>query len=581
MMRVRMLRSGVLAAWAIAACAFPFVSCLDDRQDKHSLEGPGTETVGLQGLAVYADGSPARNAAVTARQAGYLSTAFPRGEHESRNGLAVTDSLGRYRLDSLAPGDYAIEIRDSGNQAALIRCKVARKSGPQFAPQASLAHLAAVSGQLRRPEGVKVHAVVGVYGLERRVYNDYETGKFVIPDLPEGEYALHVSSLDPLQGGSLDVPGVKAVAGSNLDLGPILLDSVREDYSTWASSRKVFIRAGQAGAKLAETLSGFPVPVRLDSTNFRFDSAMAYGADLRFADSSGAPLRYEIEAWDAVHKKATVWVRMDAIRKGDDGQFFRMYFGKPGSEDLSVGRLVFDTALGFSNVWHLNEDPRVSPRLADATANGNPLYSLVPYATDTNTAPVFQGVYFNGRQGHLATDLISRAPAAFTISLWFQSFSDGKLLGFQDTPDGETPTRFDRHLWIGKEGYIHFGVNSSDTSRTPAPNLRKVNAESGYSDDWNWHHVAVTLAPDSPMAIFFDGVLEDRDTQTTGAEDYTGYWVLGTGTLGDWGPIANHRYFYGAMDEVRIEQTARSPEWIRMSYETQRMGSKVIVVSPE
>jgi hypothetical protein len=56
---------------------------------------------------------------------------------------------------------------------------------------------------------------------------------------------------------------------------------------------------------------------------------------------------------------------------------------------------------------------------------------------------------------------------------------------------------------------------------------------------------------------------------------------MGTGSLSDWSPIANHKYFYGALDEVRIEQTARSAEWIRLSYETQKSGSKIVVIGPE
>ncbi|MDB5050557.1 MAG: putative protein of unknown function acetylesterase [Fibrobacteres bacterium] len=570
--------SAALPAFFMLAC---LDACMDTRDGKDSLQGPGTETVGLHGMAVYPDGTPAKNADVIVRSARYLPNAFPHTGRAYDQGATTTDALGRYSLDSLLPGAYAIEIRDSGNQAALVRHTLGRDRESRAAPQALLLSLAAISGRLERPEGLKVHASVGVYGLERRVFNEFETGKFMIADLPQGEYTLRVTSLDTVLGG-VDVPGIQAVAKANVDIGRVLLDTLKEDYTTWARSRQVFIRTGKAGANVAGTVADFPLAIHLDSADFPFDTSSApYGSDIRFASAAGAPLRYEIEAWDAARRVAVIWVRVDTLRGNDDGQFIRMYWGKPGAEALSYGRSVFDTALGYRNVWHLNEDPRTAGLILDATASGNDAVSPVPYATDTNTAPVYQGVYFNGRQGSLTTNQSVRPPGSLTISLWFQSFSQGKLLGFQNTPAGTAATRFDRHFWIDKNGHIRFGVNSADTAGKVLPNTRYVSYTDGYADDWEWHHVAVTMAPDSPMALYFDGAFSDRDTATRGAEDYSGYWRMGTGSLEGWLSTPVREYFYGALDEVRIEAIVRSPDWIKLSFETQKLKSTVVKIAPE
>ena len=86
-------------------------------------------------------------------------------------------------------------------------------------------------------------------------------------------------------------------------------------YTNWAHSGKLFIVTTPEGANLPSTMSEseFPLLVRLDKDNFDFKQAKTDGSDIRFADAPGAPLAYQIDAWNSLAGTASVWVRVPEI----------------------------------------------------------------------------------------------------------------------------------------------------------------------------------------------------------------------------------------------------------------------------
>lgn len=87
-------------------------------------------------------------------------------------------------------------------------------------------------------------------------------------------------------------------------------------YPNWRHTGTLMLLTTPEGANLpaVATVDEFPVLVRLHKDWFDFKQAMPKGEDLRFSDSSGAALAYQVEEWAAAAATASVWVRIPNIK---------------------------------------------------------------------------------------------------------------------------------------------------------------------------------------------------------------------------------------------------------------------------
>ena len=105
---------------------------------------------------------------------------------------------------------------------------------------------------------------------------------------------------------------------------------------------------------------GLSVAGALDKDWFDFSQTKANGEDIRFASSTGTPLAYEVDEWDAAHGTASIWVRIPMI-KGNSRQELKMFWGKTDADHgymapgESKGAAVFNESNGYLSVWHMND----------------------------------------------------------------------------------------------------------------------------------------------------------------------------------------------------------------------------------
>ena len=127
-------------------------------------------------------------------------------------------------------------------------------------------------------------------------------------------------------------------------------------YQGWQHSGSLYLLTTPEGANLPATAAeeNFPVLVRLNKEWFHFSEAQANGEDIRFAASSGTPLAYQVDQWDAAAGTACVWVRVPTIR-GNARQEIKMYWGKADARSESSGPAVFNESNGYLSVWHMND----------------------------------------------------------------------------------------------------------------------------------------------------------------------------------------------------------------------------------
>jgi hypothetical protein len=193
----------------------------------------------------------------------------------------------------------------------------------------------------------------------------------------------------------------------------------QEDYAQWGYSKGITINTSATGYNVSGTVYNFPLLVRLSNMDsLVFSQAQRNGADIRFAQSNGKHLNYQITRWDSAQRKAAIWVKVDTVFGNNALQALTVCWGKAGAADSSSGRRVFDTTQGFVAVYHLND---ASGNAVDATANN--LSATANGAISYNQGGIIaasdslsgSGAYFNGGN---STKFQMNTNNRVTISAW-------------------------------------------------------------------------------------------------------------------------------------------------------------------
>lgn len=337
----------------------------------------------------------------------------------------------------------------------------------------------------------------------------------------------------------------------------------QENYATaWSGHKNVIVNTAVTG--VTTPVTGFPLLIRLDSSHAAiFAQSRAGGVDVRFTKQDNVTrLPHQIESWDSAGLKAVIWMRADTLAPGRNNLSFRMHWGNATAADSSSAQQVFDTAQGFQAVWHMggtaDED--------DATANGfTAVQNGVPL-----TAPgvigsarvVSSGNYF--RADGTADGVLNFPEGSnYTISAWVNSSTlpgHGTIVSKHDNAYA-LKMNSDGSSWE----FFEFGTDLT------VAGWNWVNAPA-FDDAGVWRLIT-GVRTDIDVEIYVDGVRMDGGFATSGS---TAARVLDRDVVIGAQPSGSNttvqRAFDGSIDEVRMANVARSPDWIRLEYETQKPG---------
>jgi hypothetical protein len=324
-------------------------------------------------------------------------------------------------------------------------------------------------------------------------------------------------------------------------------------------------------AALPESLlvRDFPLLVRLDSSTFDFHQAASDGSDLRFTTLDSKPLHHQIDAWDAAGGRAAIWVRLDSL-KGGTTRTIRLHWGNTTDNmqpsDMSK---VFDTADGFLGVWHLQESAdSVAGRFRDATSFGRngTGYGLAAAGTvpgiigNTQTFDPASLSYI-----HLG-DVGAARESTYTISMWVKGQANQHDVRiFSETGDSSSPLAT---LGTGTAD----GTSKMDYYVRNNAEAQLVDHARTQSDvfDGAWHHVAL-VQNRGAYTLFVDGQAE-----TTGTFEFDTLFSSTRTTLGAVLRSSLTHHFSGNIDEVQMSRVARSPDYLRALYESQKDGQAMV-----
>ncbi len=216
--------------------AFSSLVCSSDQPTNAGHEGEA-KVVALVGRAVYDDYQPAMFAHV------YLDTVVTAGidsvaQYPLRLRQTVADSTGYYRIDSVVPGRYVVEVVSSEDtlvRAGLIEHRVVGLATVDSLPDAVLSTTGCISGRLLEPDrypgvALKVHILyqTSVWA----VGTADTTAAFRFCTIPAGIYQLRLVPSDSTYasitlGGIEVLPGdtAEVAIGELIRLSSLLVDS--------------------------------------------------------------------------------------------------------------------------------------------------------------------------------------------------------------------------------------------------------------------------------------------------------------------------------------------------------------------
>ena len=522
---------------------------------------------GIHAVVLDSLGLPVRSALVLVRPADFVAHHTMSSTHPGKGvHNLMTDSAGRFVLDTLAQGQYILEVRtDTSGLSVPFEYAVSSKGSVLPSDTLSLLRLGELKGYIQLPPGV-AFARVYVLGLEHWVVTD-SLGYFELPLVPAGQHTL--VALMPQEPTVLGQLQVELSGGDSIfaDTLPVLESA----QIPWKHGASVVVNTLLLGADFSENLHHYPLMVRLIGESFP-EEASAQGADLRVVDSLGNPIPFAISHWDALSQEATLWILLDTLKSQDSSVVAYLRWGRSGLLPADRPDQVFDTLQNWALMLPLQSAFRDSANvLRTPDLSGYARHGL---AIGTNGAmPDFsrQGAGFDGVEQAVG---IGRFPLNFgdenfTVEAWIYPQATAGIWLSRDNKGEGNWNHSERAFYLGKPGSsvnVLEGLNpilithgSPNNTYCPADQEVALN---------QWVHLALQrteYSGDTALVQWFiNGVAVPMlYSKVVDRSDNLNDTLYIAGKMFE-------RSFYGKMVHLQIARTARSPAWIYINSILQR-----------
>jgi len=387
-------------------------------------------------------------------------------------------------------------------------------------------------------------------------------------------------------GGTFTAPATLNLSGNLTNNGTFTHNSgaanVTPGFSGYGYSSAIIIDAAQVAG--SANLTNFPVLVSgtYDGTGGEPDLrgpsvpgkvTNANGYDLIFAaDAAGLkPLDFEIEKWDAATGELVAWVKIPSLDYDDNTTIYMLYGNSAVTSSQENITGVWDS--NYKGVWHLKETDidGGSGDIKDSTSNANNGTTGGMDGSDQVAGKVDGSFDFDGVNDNVSVihDTSINPTGDMTLSAWInpRSFGGideghifGKLTGSYPTWTGY---RFEIGPW-GLSGTLGYTAGDHEAVAS-GPDTIALNS---------WQHVVATVSG-SNVTLYINGVVKTSSTDTLGStRSNTLDLQIGTDPAGD-------RWWDGKIDEARVSNVARSPDWITTEYNNQNAPGSFYSVGAE
>ncbi len=208
-------------------------------------------------------------------------------------------------------------------------------------------------------------------------------------------------------------------------------------------------------------------------------------------------------------------------------------------------------ATNFSTFFDYSNNPGTN------TGTGQGTFSVNSNGPLGGSSTIFNGTsYIKTDSGPPTSFYASPGPQTFSIATWFNTTTDGSIIGFTNSQSNTGQTMWDRQLWIDNTGHLVFGLYPNGIYELKSPNTY---------NNGTWHFVVITVTPSAPnfgtVLMYVDGNLVagniNDETYLNGATDpaqvYGGWWHLGWSNAPQgWPDGPTNPYFTGSLSQIAI-----------------------------
>jgi biopolymer transport protein ExbB len=293
----------------------------------------------------------------------------------------------------------------------------------------------------------------------------------------------------------------------------------------WTHRTKLVLDTGAQGVPTSDPVPQLALAVRLHSGNFDFLAAKPDGSDLRvLAGDDKTPLAFRIERWDGTNELATVWVLLPTVAPNSDKNLVYLYSGNEKAPAEASTATGFDSATRAAFHFSSND--------AGAALTLEPNGLLGGALKLPGSAQV------------IAADdkLKTAADGVLTLSLWIK------------------PDAVERGTLL-QQGPLTLALSAGKVQARVGPAL----VEGGALKPATWAYVALTLGQ-GQATLYVDGAKVGQAALVTPAIE--GELRLGEGIT-------------GALDELQLAATVRTPGWLALAAATQGIGGKGVKTTQE
>jgi len=353
-----------------------------------------------------------------------------------------------------------------------------------------------------------------------------------------------------------------------------------EDLRAWKFVQELRLDTSAAGANVLGDVTNFPLAIALGTSNFNFAQGRSDGSDIRFSvDQNGAPLSYHIESWLPSNQTALVWVKVPRVRGNLMGQRIFMHWGNAEAKEAGDAKAVFDTREGWVGVWHLAEAGGMEAGgYKDATANAAHGTGVNMVRNSRVDARVGPGALFDypanqwiriGGAKRTIFDITNR----LTFSIWAKAHDYGNKGSGKN--GYETMFAKGDNSWrLQKFGLRTWHKPPADlieicVEQPPRADLCVVGKTDMATNQW-FHLVGVHDHP--RVRLYANGVLDKEETFAVPwrSDDH----AVGIGNQSQFPDKG--RQWDGALDEARVLNVVKDEHWIKLDYESQREGQRLL-----
>lgn len=506
----------------ICLCAIAWslvVGCSDKRN------AGGVTDIGnsIAGKIFLSDGvTPAVNARVVAYEDSWKNIRI------ADSVVAFSDSSGSFVLENVESGMRILYAGKAGENVLLNQI--------EDSMNVVLGSPKTLSGKIFSETDGSVR-IVGTSLTEKLNVN----GEFSFDSVPPGDISLVYvkksesrSSFDfsTLDGRSaITLPVLKAF--SDTDSVLVVADaSLYSDSSFGVSFGSSLVTAISVPLESSptETLRNFVMPVKFDN---RIDfSAFSEPDSFQIVSESGSVQNFEVDYWTPRASQGVLWVRLDSLKVGTKN--VNLYVIRRVEENSFRAFLPSDSVLA---ALHLNGDAQIH-----AASDSDKTFGFIGYGTTISAGQ------------YVSLDSLNPFAGNFTLSVWaLWKGADGThqiLFAKRASADS---TIFQWYYDNINSAFAVYNVARWDS----------ISSATSAVDSLGWNLLSLVSRNDT-VSMFVNGTLVGEPVAFPLYKTDIGI-PLRVG-----GNDVTEESWNGSLDEIRVMNTARSAEWLRMEYVTQR-----------